>query len=144
MLNMTDQDYRKLAVEIVSELEGLLIHVGSRHAVAVAGNWAKAQKVDERTIEAAREKAMKDSALCTEEVPDGRKHAAEAAWLLLTPSIKEWMPEIVRCVAMAKAAQFVHKNQPELSMPIQVVFEYRRAAEQELLEDRLSRREAEF
>ena len=101
---MTDQEYRKLAVELVSDLDTLLIHTGSRHAVAVAGNWAKGQKVDEQTIESAREKAMKDSARCTEEASDGRKHAAEAAWLLLTPSIKEWMAEIVRCVAMAKAS----------------------------------------
>ena len=140
---MTDQDYRKFAAEIVNELDGVLIHTGTRHAVSIAGNWAKGKSVDEKSIEAAREIAMKDSARCTEEPPDGRKHAAEAAWLLLTESIKEWMPEIIRCVAMAKAARFVHKNQPEPSMPTQVVFEYRRAAEQELLEDRLTKREAE-
>jgi hypothetical protein len=140
--SISDSEYRLLAVEIVRQIGNLLIHAGSQNALALAEKWANGEALKREELEAAREKAMKDTSTCAIEISDGRNHAAEAAWLLLTPKIKDWLNEITRCVAKAKAAHTVFKRHGALSPATKDEFEYIRAVELEFLDDRLAKFEA--
>jgi hypothetical protein len=138
---MTDSAYRLLAVEFVREIQGLLIHPGSRQALELASSWAQNEIPKDSAIAAAQAKAMSDCKRCAIEARDGRSHAAEAAWQLLAPNAKEWMPQVLSCVSKAKAAKLVAKRRGEMSLATQDEFEYVRAVELELLQDRLAKYE---
>ncbi len=139
---MLDADYRQLAVEFVAQIHDLLVHPGSKKAFALAKDWAGGAEVDAAAVERARERALECCVQCADEIRDGRDHSAEAAWQLLAPQIEEWIGQIIENVAKAKAARSVFKKHGALSTVTQDEFEYIRAVEQELLEDRLARRKA--
>jgi hypothetical protein len=139
---MQEVDYRLLAVEFVQQIQDLLVHPGSKKAFALAKSWASGEPVDSEVIDHARDRALESCVQCTDEIRDGRYHAAEAAWQLLAPKIEEWMGPIIENVARAKAARSVFKKHGGLTSATQDEFDYIRAVEQELLEDRLARRKA--
>jgi hypothetical protein len=136
---MNDLAYRVLAVELVRQVHDLLVHPGSKKAFTTSELLAAGKPVTEHALEQARAKAIETCVQCADEIRDGRAYAAEAAWQLLAPQIEEWLPQIIDNVARAKALRAVFKKHGGLNPATQDEFDYIRAVEQELLEDRLAR-----
>ena len=136
---MNDLEYRLLAIELVRQVHDLLVHAGSKKALATAELWAAGKTIAEDAIDQARARALETCVQCADETRDGRAYAAEAAWQLLAPQIEEWLPQIIENVARAKALRAVFKKHGSLNPASQDEFDYIRAVEQELLEDRVSR-----
>jgi hypothetical protein len=136
---MNDLEYRALAVELVRQVHDLLVHPGSRKAFTSAELLASGKSITESALEQARAKALESCVQCADEIRDGRAYAAEAAWQLLAPQVEEWLPQIIENVARAKALRAVFKKHGGLDPASQDEFDYIRAVEKELLEDRVAR-----
>ena len=136
---MNDLECRLLAIELVRQVHDLLVHAGSKKALATAELWAAGKPITELAIEQARAKALETCVQCADEVRDGRAYAAEAVWQLLASQIEEWLPQIIENVARAKALRTVFKKHGGLTPASQDEFDYIRAVEQEMLEDRAAR-----
>jgi hypothetical protein len=139
---MKDCDYRLLAIELVRQIQHLLVHPGSKAALVMAEAWAKGESLKDSALEHARAQALENCVQCAGEVRDGRDHAAEAAWQLLAPQVEEWIGPIIENIAKAKALHTVFKKHGGLTPTSQDEFDYIRAVEQELLEDRVAKRKS--
>jgi len=139
---INDSDYRALAVEFVRMVGDLVMHTGSRCAFNLAADLVEGAEIDHAELEAAKAGALADRRICTDEARDGRAHAAEAAWLLLAPNAKEIIHQVADNVSKALAAKIVTERRGALTPATQDEFEYIRAVELELLQDRVAKLDA--
>jgi hypothetical protein len=100
---MHDLKYRRFAVDLVREIQNLLIHAGSRNALARAGAWASGCIPDPAILALDRHEALRDCRACWNDPRDGRLPAATAACRLLHPRIDLQMEQLLDDVANARA-----------------------------------------